>query len=190
MEHKGTIRIETKRLILRRFTARDYESVFHNIESDHVMTKYLTWQASDELATAVAVVDGWVKSYEKDDFYHWAIVPKDIAEPIGAISAVGVDEHLSRIEIGYCIGSSWWHRGYASEALAAIIPFFFEQVKVNRIQGLHDVANPNSGKVMLKCGLKYEGTLRANARNNQGIVDARIYGMLASDYSLEGKAKR
>lgn len=190
MEHKGTVRIETARLILRRFTAQDYESVFRNIESDHEMTKYLTWQASDELSTAVAVVDSWAKSYEKSDFYHWAIVPKDIGEPIGAISAVGVNERLARVEIGYCLGCPWWHRGYASEALAAIIPFFFEQVKVNRIQSLHDIANPNSGKVMLKCGLKYEGTLRANDYNNQGIVDACIYGMLASDYFAEDKAKR
>ena len=42
--------------------------------------------------------------------------------------------------------------------------------------------NPNSGKVMLKCGLKYEGTLREADISNKGVVDAAMYSILASEY--------
>jgi len=46
----------------------------------------------------------------------------------------------------------------------------------------HDVNNPNSGGVMKKCGMKYEGTMRQADINNQGICDFSEYGILAEDY--------
>ena len=55
-------------------------------------------------------------------------------------------------------------------------------MKVNRIETQHEPDNPNSGKVMKKCGLIYEGTLRQAMYSNQGIVDACVYGILASEY--------
>ncbi|CAM3215605.1 GNAT family N-acetyltransferase [Streptobacillus ratti] len=182
MEHKGTLRLETDRIILRQFTKDDYEAVFKNFESDVEMTKYLRWKATDDLEVAIKIVDSWIDSYKNDNVYQWAIVPKDLNEPIGTISVVSLDEKINKVHIGYCIGTKWWNLGYTSEALATIIPFFFEEVKVNRIESQYDPNNIGSGKVMLKCGMKYEGTLRQNDWNNQGIVDGAIYGLLASDY--------
>ena len=51
-----------------------------------------------------------------------------------------------------------------------------------------DPHNPNSGRVMTKCGLKYEGTMRQSDVNNQGICDAAYYAILAEEYFTEGKA--
>lgn len=182
MEHKGTVRLESKRIILRPFTKEDYESVYKNFESDSLMTKYLRWKAAEKPEKAVEVVNEWIENYKNKDFYQWAIVPREIGEAIGTISVVEMNEQIGKVHIGYCIGTKWWHQGYTSEALATTIPFFFEQVKVNRIESQHDPNNPNSGKVMQKCGMKYEGTLRQNDWNNQGIVDAAMYGLLKSDY--------
>ena len=67
-------------------------------------------------------------------------------------------------------------------ALRHIIPFFFEEVGVQRIEAQHDPNNPASGKVMEKCGLKYEGTLRKADWSNKGIVDACMYSILATEY--------
>jgi ribosomal-protein-alanine N-acetyltransferase len=86
------------------------------------------------------------------------------------------------VHIGYCIGTKWWHKGYTSEAMAALIEFFFEKVGVNRIESQHDPNNPNSGKVMAKCDMKYEGTHRKADFNNQGIVDASIYAILRDEW--------
>ena len=91
-------------------------------------------------------------------------------------------EKTNKIHIGYCIGAQWWHQGVMSEALAAVMKFFFEQVKVNSIESMHDPNNPNSGKVMKKCGMLYEGTLRQADYSNKGIVDACVCGLLAQDY--------
>lgn len=49
------------------------------------------------------------------------------------------------------------------------------------IEARHDPRNPNSGKVMQKCGMKYEGTLRCSDRNNQGLCDASYYALLKSE---------
>lgn len=73
--------------------------------------------------------------------------------------------------------------GITSEALLALIPYFFDDVKANRIESQHDPNNPNSGRVMLKCGLNYEGTLKQADYSNRGIVDACVYALTADDYN-------
>jgi ribosomal-protein-alanine N-acetyltransferase len=86
------------------------------------------------------------------------------------------------VHIGYCIGKKWWHKGITSEALLALIKYFFEKVGVNRVESRHDSNNQNSGKVMSKCGMKHEGTMRQADKNNQGICDYCEYGILAEEY--------
>ena len=97
----------------------------------------------------------WIKGYDSLDFYQWAIVLKELGEPIGSISVVDKNDNLDIIHIGYCIGSKWWNQGITTEAFKAIILFFFEEVGANRIESQHDPNNPGSGKVMEKCGLNY-----------------------------------
>ncbi len=155
--------------------------MFQNWASDEEVTKFLTWPAYTSPETAITVLNEWIESYEKPDFYQWAIVLKEINEPIGSISVVAIDEKVQMAEIGYCIGRTWWNRGITSEALQAVMDYLFNQVGVNRIQAKHDVNNPHSGMVMKKCGMNYEGTLRSACENNQGICDVSIYALLKSD---------
>ena len=182
MRHKGTALLETDRLMLRKFTAGDADAAFRNWTSDEKVTEFLRWPAHQTVAVTQWVLGEWIAEYKKEDFYQWAIVLKEIDEPIGSISAVSIEERTEKVHIGYCIGRTWWNSGYTSEALLAVIAFFFEQVGAKRIEAQHDPQNPNSGKVMAKCGLIYEGTLRKADWSNKGIVDACMYGMLASDY--------
>ena len=91
-------------------------------------------------------------------------------------------DDIKMVHIGYCIGQKWWCCGYTSEALKELIRFFFEDVCVNRIESRHDPRNPNSGKVMLKCGLKCEGTMRQDDINIQGVCDSVRYAILAEEY--------
>ena len=128
------------------------------------------------------IINSWIPLYDKPDYYHWAIVLKEIGEPIGTIAAVEQRDDTKMVHIGYCIGQKWWRKGVTSEALKELIRFFFEEINVNRIESRHDPRNPNSGKVMMKHGLKYEGTMRQSDINNQGICDATYYALLAEDY--------
>ena len=182
MEHKGTKTIETERLLLRKFTENDAEAMFRNWESDDKVTEFLCWNTVTEISTAEQILNDWIQGYNQPDFYQWAIVPKEVGEPIGTISVVKKNDNLGIVQIGYCIGSQWWNQGITSEAFKVVIPFFFDEVGVNRIESQHDPNNPSSGKVMQKCGLKYEGTLRQADWNNKGIVDACIYSLLKSEW--------
>ena len=85
------------------------------------------------------------------------------------------------MEVTYAVGSAWWGKGYAPEALKAVMDFLFDRVGVNRIEAGHDVRNPNSGRVMEKVGMLKEGVLRQAGRNNQGLFDLVFYAMLKQD---------
>ena len=182
MNHKGTIRIETKRLILRKFQHADSDFAYKNWMSEDVVTRFLRWPSHERKETSKEVLASWISQYQKKNFYQWAIELKEIHQPIGSISVVNQDEIVEKVHLGYCIGSQWWNQGITSEALQAIISFFFQEVKVNRIESQHDPENPNSGKVMEKCGMKYEGQLRQNDWNNQGLVDACVYSLLREEW--------
>ncbi len=184
MTHLGTQILETPRLVLRPFRLEDAADMYHNWASDPEVTKFLTWPAHAELAVSQAVLAEWVAAYKTPDYYQWAIVPKELGQPIGSISVVQpIDDQIQAAHVGYCIGRPWWHQGYTSEAFSAVIAFLFDQVGVNRVESRHDPRNPNSGLVMQKCGLRYEGILRQTDRNNQGICDAVWYGLLRREYS-------
>jgi len=182
MKHCGTQRLETDRLILRRYVSDDAPAMFKNWASDPEVTKFLMWKTHSDKEESQKIMDEWVKQYSNEKYYHWGIVLKENGdEPIGDIAVVRMEDEVSSVHIGYCLGKNWWHQGIMSEALKAVMDFLFDVVEVNRIESRHDPRNPNSGKVMQKCGMKYEGTLRSSDWNNQGICDACYYALLKSE---------
>jgi ribosomal-protein-alanine N-acetyltransferase len=191
VEHKGTVTLDTDRLVLRRFTEEDAEAMFRNWASDEQVTKYLTWPTHQSVDTSRRVLRHWIGQYQNMDFYQWAIVLKgQNDEPIGGISVVDKDDRVKLMHVGYCLGRKWWNQGIMTEAFSAVITFLFEEVKANRIEARFDPNNLGSGRVMEKCGLRYEGTLRQADYNNQGIVDVSIYGLLASEYYAAKQGER
>lgn len=85
MKHLGTKQIETKNLILRRFTIDDAEAMYKNWAADDEVTKYLMWPTHTDVEVSKAVLKSWIENYDKDDFYQWAIVYKENGtEPIGS----------------------------------------------------------------------------------------------------------
>lgn len=176
MKHLGTRRIETERLILRRFTLDDAEMMYKNWASDPEVTKFLMWPTHDSIEVTELVLTDWVASYAKEDKYEWCIAKKENDEPIGSIGVVHTDEKVSSMEIGYCISRHYWHQGITSEAMKAVMEYLLEEVGAKRIESRHDPRNPHSGAVMRKCGLKYEGTRVRADWNNSGICDTALYG--------------
>lgn len=182
MKHLGTKTLETERLLLRRFRVEDAAAMYRNWASDREVTKFLTWPTHESEKISRMVLEDWTSHYGEPDYYQWAIVLKENGEePIGSISVVEWDDKVQKAHIGYCIGRNFWHKGITSEALAMVMDFLFDEVCMNRIEARHDTNNPYSGAVMKKCGMKYEGTLRASDYNNQGICDAVWYALLAEE---------
>ena len=69
LTHKGTQKIETERLILRKAKTDDAVPMFRNWASDPEVAKFLTWPPHSSLETTSNVLRQWIAEYEKPDFY-------------------------------------------------------------------------------------------------------------------------
>lgn len=181
MKHKGTGKLETERLILRRFVMEDAKAMFENWASEDEVTKFLTWPTHVSIEDTKFVLNNWIENYKKPDFYNWAIELKSNGDIIGNISVVEVQENIEGAVIGYCMGTRWWGQGIMPEAGKSVIHYLFEKVGVHRIAANHDKNNPKSGRVMEKIGMIYEGTLRSAGFCNQGVIDEVWYSILREE---------
>jgi ribosomal-protein-alanine N-acetyltransferase len=107
---------------------------------------------------------------------------KSTGEVIGRIWGIRPDDRVCQNELAYELGQKWWNQGLMTEAVKTVINFFFNEVRFNRIYAGHASGNPASGKVMQKCGMIYEGTMRRACKNNNGVFDNVCYAIIAEDY--------
>lgn len=186
LNHVGTNIIDTERLRLRRFKLQDAECMFENWAKDPENVKYLEWQAHSDISETRKILMEWTKKYDDKTCYHWCINLKGEEEAIGDICVVNLFEDKECAEIGYVLSKKYWNKGIMTEALSAVIDYLFQKAKFHRIQALHHVNNPASGKVMMKCGMKHEGMLRKYNKTNMGEwCDVSIYSILEEDFFKE-----
>jgi len=185
MTHLGTVRLETGRLVLRRFVETDAGDIFNNWANDPQVTIYLSWQPHGDISVTRGLMEEKLRAYEGQAHYQWAMELKATGQVIGQVIVGGHNDATRSVGIGYVMGRAWWNRGYMTEALRRVIKFFFEEVGANRVEATHDPRNPGSGRVMQKAGMAYEGTLRQAGWSNQGVGDRLCYAILASEYNAQ-----
>ena len=161
----------------------DAREMFENWASDSEVTYYLTWLPHESVETTKETLKRWVDGYQNPLQFKWAIVFNE--EVVGNIDTVHVKEKIDAVEIGYALSRKCWGKGMMTEALIAVIDYLIEEAGCNRVAARHDVNNPASGKVMLKAGMTYEGTLRQYGKNNQGICDMAYYSIIKADLLKE-----
>ncbi len=183
MNHTGTHRLETERLILRPYKLTDAEQMYAHWASDPEVTTYLTWPPHSSADVTRAIIQSWLDSYEKPDTYHWGLEIKQTGELIGDISVVRIAEPILEAELGWCMGKAWWGSGYMPEAARAVLRVLFDEAGFNRVCASHDTENPKSGRVMQKIGMTFEGVSRQGGLNNRGIVDIARYAILRADFT-------
>ena len=182
LAHIGTNTIETERLILRRFEYTDDDAMLkywiadEKVQSLYSEPVYTTKEAVNELLEKV------IRSYEKSDYYRWAIIEKNLGECIGQIAFFLVDSKNHFAEIEYCIGSEFQCRGYATEATKAIIRYGFEKMNLHKVQICTKTINKPSKRVIEKCGFTYEGTLRDYFYMNGDYVGRLYFSMLRNEF--------
>lgn len=188
MNHKGTIQLESERLIFRQFKLEDAKQMYENWASLEIVTTYLTWKPHTSESATKEIISLWKREYRRKDFYQWAIILKENDENIGVISVVDSKEHISSVTIGYCLSDLYWNHGYMTEALERVMEFFFEEVGVNRVESKHSVYNPASGRVMQKAGLIKEGVIKQGDMSNIGLSDLVVYGLVKEDYNKQKRS--
>jgi RimJ/RimL family protein N-acetyltransferase len=99
------------------------------------------------------------------------------------IGGIGLDicEEDEKGELGFWIDQSYWGKGVATEAAAALVKFGFEKLCLHKIVAFHMVRNPASGRVMEKLGMRKEGMLRDHVKKSDQFEDSVAYGILVSD---------
>ena len=65
------------------------------------------------------------------------------------------DEADGSCEIGYGLGSPYWNRGYATEAVRRFLRFLFEEKGMETVRASFFTGNAASRRVMEKCGMTF-----------------------------------
>jgi ribosomal-protein-alanine N-acetyltransferase len=86
MHHKGTNSIETIRLMLRRFAEQDTRDMFINWAGDPEVCKYLSWGPHKDISVTRKRINDWIRNYNNENTYIWAIYLKNRNMAIGSIS--------------------------------------------------------------------------------------------------------
>jgi len=164
--------LETERLLLRQLTTDDAEFIFEllndpsfiqNIGDRHIQT------IDDACAY---IVNGPVKSYEKNGFGLYLVVLKDTNESIGMCGLIK-REGLEDVDIGYALLPRFWAKGYAIEAARATREYAKNVIGLKRIVAIVDPANQGSIRVLEKLGLRYEKMVRLSADD----IDLKLFGL-------------
>ena len=182
LNHIGTQKIETERLILRKVKISDAEQMYNNWAKDPENVKYVTWSAHKNIDETKKVVSDWISEYKNSNCYRWMITLKSDESVIGNIDVIDLSEENECCEIGYILSKKYWNKGYMTEALHNVLSYLFRKVGFHRIQLRHDVDNAASGRVMEKNGLKFEGVIRDARKTNTGSwCNTSLYSILNNE---------
>ncbi len=182
LTHCGTKSIESENLILRQFSYNDNKDMLDYWVSDpdiQLMYSEPIYTTEEEVKE---LLDKYITSYSQDSYYRWAIIEKSTQICIGQIAFFLVDSKNHFGEIEYCIGSQFQRKGYASEAVKAILKYGFEKINFHKIQVCHKENNIASQGVIRKAGFKYEGTLRDYFYMDGKYVSRLYYSLLKSEW--------
>lgn len=96
-------------------------------------------------------------------------------------------------EIGYWLGVPYWNKGYATEALHALIDYAFTDLTHDAVQAGARVTNPASRRVLEKCGFQWTGVglYRINSIKSSAPIDRfRLERRIWSALKTWGRVRR
>ncbi len=161
MNQQGTKQLETQHLYLRKFVEDDSEQLYFNVMSDKNVFKYFAFSIHKGISETRQCIENWIQEYKKENTYIWAIVEKESNQVIGNINLDSLYLPLLQVgELAYFIGTKWWGKGYATEAVSEVIKYLFSSEKVFLIEAKHSSQNMASGRVLIKAGMKKEAVLK------------------------------
>lgn len=165
--------LETERLILRPLTPEDAEAAFL-WHSDPRVNKFMSYPLYIDVCQTVHWINDIVP-IEED--FHWGIVLKENNILIGSISIGPMGNDDGAWGFGYNIRYEYWNKGYTTEATKRIIEFSHDVHGIKNFTASHAVDNPASGRVMEKCGLKFESYGEHSKRDGSMTYKIKKYRM-------------
>lgn len=181
--------IDTPRLTLRRMSLRDAHDLF-DYSQDPEVARHVLWSAHRSVWETKAYIRYILQQYRLGEPSSWCIVERETRRVIGTIGFMSYSADNATVEVGYSLARSHWNRGLMTEALTAVLRECFETLKLHRVEAQHFSLNPSSGRVMEKCGMTHEGTLRRRICNKGEFQDVEMWAILRSDWEREHPTKK
>jgi RimJ/RimL family protein N-acetyltransferase len=175
--------ITTERLVLRRFRTADAQTLAE-YRSDPEVARYQSWDAPFPLLRAETAVANFMASDPgKAGWFQYAVERAEDKALIGDV-AVHLHDNLKQAEIGFTLATAYQKRGYATEAVAAVLDRLFRVQGLHKVTGECDARNRNSAALMERLGFSREGHLRQQTWIKGEWTDDLIYGLLAEEWLL------
>ena len=153
------MRLETDRLLLRRWAEADAESLYEYAK-DPAVGPIAGWPPHKNIAESLNVIRNVLNGPEC-----YAICERDSNKAIGSVELklngrTDMTEKDDECELGYWLGKPFWGRGYMPEAAAALLRHGFETLGMSTVWcGYYD-GNDQSRRVQEKLGFVYHHTCK------------------------------
>lgn len=178
--------LHTERLILRLPTKEDAQDLWFIKRDAPDAGDYgdAYWKGIED---GERFVVNFEKRWTKDVGIGWGFALQSSPERlIGTSQLHTPDEGALSIQIDYELHVDQWGKGYATEALRAILAYGMSNrfsFHLNRIWALTGPSNEPSIRLLNRLGFRYEGTLRESAFYGGRFWDQASYSLLRSDFS-------
>jgi RimJ/RimL family protein N-acetyltransferase len=157
-------KLETERLALRPIVLDDAAALAALFEGDWDSIKQTGRMPYPPTEEALRT---WLAGHAGPLSHSFLITLREDGDAIGVI---GFGGETAAAELGYALGRRYWGRGYATEAVSAVVDLARE-VGARRLDAYSFVENPASARVLEKAGF-------------------RDLGVVARDYPKRGGARR
>ena len=187
--------LHTERLVLRAFTLDDAPTLRQLAQAREVARTMLNLPHPFEDGMAEEWIRGLRPMFESGKGTTFAVVLREEGTLVGTISlytrapdGTAVLGQEGTGLLGFWIGVAYWNEGYATEAVAEVVRYGFEERGLRRIRANHFGTNVSSGRVLRKVGMSHAGT-RPNYYEKWGTIEDREeYVLLAQDWhTSEGR---
>lgn len=148
---------ETDRIGLRTFDLRDLD-LFLAYRNDPEIARLQGWETPYTEEEARSFLDelARIPIGTPGEWHQFAVVDKTTNETVGDVGLHITAANPSIAEVGYTIARQFQRRGYASEAVAALIDYAFDEVGVHAIRANALAENGASRSVASSVGMALE----------------------------------
>ena len=173
--------LETERLLLRELTAEDADDLKEWLGLPEIYTYWGRCANKNELSPEMMFVDPRPHVQRKPTLdLHLGILLKENGKVIGDLFGCQT-ENARMAKVAYRISPAYWGKGIATEALDALVRFYFTKTELQRLWTDVDTRNVASVRVLEKCGFVREGCIR-QGKMVSTYCDYYLYGMLKEDF--------
>ena len=171
----------TERLLVRPLEISDVEALFA-VKSDPKVTEAYGTEPHRSIEETQKWVEGILNVSGKRDSLFWVLVPKGEERAIGSCCYWHFGIGSKCAELGYELHRSYWGKGFMIEALAPVLAYGLDGVRLNRVEACPLAENAASNALLLKLGFKYEGCLRQRVFFRGRFVDQYYYSLLKAEW--------